>query len=206
MAITTPPPATGAAPWGEYIVGLGPMTVEIFDRLTIEAGWVFELHEGRIIRMPGPGNEHGDIQTNLYRIVDVYLARHNLGKLTGTSCYNLPLPSNTEELLCPDLSYVVPARKAQMSQRGSYLVGSPDLVIEIASPSDSRPQMQAKAQVYLAAGVRLFWIIWPSTQSVDVWRPTSPAAPVKLLGLNDQLDGMDVIAGFTCLVKDIFAI
>jgi Uma2 family endonuclease len=205
MAIITPPPATSAAPWGEYITGLGPMTIELFDQLTFKDGWVFELHEGRLIRMPGPGNQHADIQTNFYRTVDNFLAGHNLGRLKGTSCYNLPLPDNTEELLCPDLSYVVPARLARMSLRGSYLVGAPDLVIEIASPSDFRPQMQAKSQVYLAAGVRLVWIVWATTQSIDMWQPTSLTTPIKLLGLNDQLEGMDVIPGFTCAVKDLFA-
>ena len=201
---TTLLPTTNSAPWGEYIAGLGPMTVETFNQLTIQDGWVFELHEGKLIRMPGPGNEHGDIQTNLYRTVDAYLFAHNLGKLTGTSCYNLTLDGDMEELLCPDLSYVLPARKAQMPKRGSYYVGAPDFVIEIASPSDFRPQMQAKAAVYLAAGVRMVWIVWPSTQSIDVWRPTAPIAPSQMLGMADQLEGLDVIPGFICPIAAIF--
>lgn len=204
MAITLPP-ATEVAPWGEYIDGLGPITIETFDRLTIQDGWTFELHEGRLLRMPGPGNEHGDIATKFIRKLDAYFVSNDLGILTSTSCYNLPMPGNAEELLCPDLSYVLPARKAQMTKRGSYLIGAPDLVIEIASPNDFRPQMQAKAQVYLTAGVRLVWIVWPVAQSIDVWRPTSPTAPVFILGMADQLDGLDVIPGFTCPISAIFA-
>lgn len=204
MATTLPPPVH-VAPWGEYLAGIAPMRIETFDVIPIEDGWTFELHEGRLIRMPGPGKAHANIQTNLYDTVHAYLRNHNLGKLLGTSCYNLPLPGNTEELLCPDLSYVVPARLVQMPQRGSYLVGAPDLVIEIASPSDFRPQLRAKAQVYLAAGVRLVWVIWPATQNIDVWQPTATDAPTKQLGLPDQLDGEDVIPGFTCPVQGIFA-
>jgi Uma2 family endonuclease len=191
------------APWGEY-VGIGQMTVEAFDQLHMQDGWQFELHEGSLIRMPGPGKEHGKIQSRFLRTLDRFLEAQGLGMLTSTSCFNLPLPGNQEELLCPDLSYTLPDREAVMPQRGSYPIGAPDLVIEIASPNDYRPQMQSKAQIYLQAGVRLVWIVWPNTQTIDVWRPLSVIAPTATLNVADRVDGADVVPGFTCLVQLIF--
>ena len=40
---------------------------------------------------------------------------------------------------------------------------APDLVAEVVSPTQFRREMAAKAQRYLAGGVRLVWIIWPKS-------------------------------------------
>jgi Uma2 family endonuclease len=198
---TNPKPA---APWGEYIPHLGRMTVEQFEVFPGEDGWEYELHEGRLIAMPAPGSKHARIQTRLYRLLDSYLLQHQLGELLGTCCFNLPLPGNTEELLCPDLSYVVPDRLAAMPQRGSYFVGAPDLAIEIASPSGRHPELAKKIAVYLQAGVRLVWAIWPPMRAVEVWRPASPSAPTAALHEGDMLGGLDVVPGFQCPVRALF--
>jgi hypothetical protein len=58
--------------------------------------------------------------------------------------------------------------------------------------------MAAKALRYLAAGVRLVWIVWPKQRQVDVWRPDADR-PIATLGTSDALDGMDVLPGFTLL-------
>ncbi len=154
--------------------------------------------------MPGPGADHADVQERFFLILGVYLRANGLGRLSGTSCYNLPLPNNTEELLCPDLSYTEPARRAPMRMRGSYLVGAPDLAIEIASRSETRPSMAAKVAIHLQTGVRLVWVAWLSTQTIDVWRPVSPNQAVVTLQATDLLDGLDVVPGFTCPVGGLF--
>jgi Uma2 family endonuclease len=193
------------APWGEYAPWVGRMTVEQFEQFPGEEGWVFELHEGRLVVMPGPGAEHTDIQERFFLRLGLYIRSTGLGHLNGTSCYNLPLPNNTEELLCPDLSYIEPARRAAMPLHGSYLVGAPDLAIEIASPSETRRDMAAKVAIYLQAGVRLVWVAWPGPRTIDVWRPISPGQPVVTLQSSDTLDGLDVVPSFQCPVRDIFA-
>lgn len=201
MAITQLP----QAPWGIYLP-LGRMTVEQFEALPGEDGWTYELHEGRIIVMPGPGDRHADIQERFFLSVGAFLRAHQLGHLKGTGCYNLPMPSSTEEVRCPDMSYVVPARLATMSMRGSYRVGAPDLVIEIASPNDTHPELEAKAKEYLQAGVQLVWIAWPTSQTIDVWLPSSPNQPFEILKSTDMLDGHHIVPGFQCLVSDLFEI
>ncbi|HLY32404.1 MAG TPA: Uma2 family endonuclease, partial [Ktedonobacterales bacterium] len=150
------------------------------------------------------GYNHGEIQARFILLLGAYLHDKGLGILNGTCCYNLPLPNNTEELLCPDLSYVAPARKATMPLRGSYLVGAPDMVIEIASPNDTRAELTAKTKVYLQAGVRLVWVVWPASQTVDVWRPPSSSQPQTTLHADDTLDGVDIAPGFACPARDVF--
>lgn len=193
------------APWGEYVPYFGRLTVEEFEQLPTTDGWQFELHEGRVIAMPGPGNDHMIIQDNFAQTLGAYLRAHQLGILRGTGCYNLPLPGDTEELLCPDLSLVTPARRATMTLRGSFLVGAPDLAIEIASPSDTHPALTRKVAIYLRAGVRLVWVVWPASSTIEVWQPAQPTRPLRTLHIADMLDGADVVPGFQCPVQAIFA-
>ncbi len=192
------------APWGEYVPMLGPMTVEQFEIIPGVEEWTYELHEGRLIAMPGPGEEHGIIQSEVTFIIKQFLKTHGLGTINGTCCYVLSRPGMPDEVLCPDLSYLAPDHRKSMSKRGSYIVGAPDLAIEIASPSDTHPGLAAKAKVYLDAGVRLVWVLWPETQSVEVWRSESLDAPIALLNSGDTLEGLDVIPGFTCTVGEFF--
>ena len=78
--------------------------------------------------------------------------------------------------------------------------------MEIASPTQfHRPDLGAKARLWLDRGVRLVWVVWPEKRQVDVWRPDHPTAPVATLGTGDRLDGEDLIPGFSLPVADIFA-
>lgn len=80
---------------------------------------------------------------------------------------------------------------------------APDLVAEVVSPSQYHPEMAEKVRQWLAAGVRLVWVVWPDERQVDVWLPGSDA-PVVTLGGHDALDGRDVLPGFTYPVTQLF--
>ncbi|MCA1598313.1 MAG: Uma2 family endonuclease, partial [Chloroflexi bacterium] len=79
---------------------------------------------------------------------------------------------------------------------------APDLAVEVASENQFAPGMGAKAQLYLRFGTRLVWVIWPRYQRVDVWRP-GDEAPTPL-GVDDALDGEDVVPGFTYSIARLF--
>ena len=76
----------------------------------------------------------------------------------------------------------------------SHLVG------EVRSPNDTRPEVRAKAEMWLSHGVRLCWAVYPDTRTIDVHRP---GVAVVTLG-DDTLDGGDVLPGFTCAVATVF--
>lgn len=84
-----------------------------------------------------------------------------------------------------------------------YIAGPPDLAVEIASPSQFRPEMGAKAWLWLQRGTRLVWVVWPKRRHVDVWTPAQDV-PVTL-HIGDTLDGADVLRGFTYALADLVA-
>lgn len=67
--------------------------------------------------------------------------------------------------------------------------------------------MKGKAELYIKAGVRLVWIIWPKRAQVDVWRPDAAGTPrlTATLKGSDALDGQDVLPGFSYPLPDLFA-
>jgi Uma2 family endonuclease len=198
-------PATAPAPWGEYAPGYGVLDTDTYLHLPDQEDWVLELYQGRVIRMPGPGIEHGDIQSQLISLLNAFLQPKGMGRVTGTGCYILKLPDGSEAILCPDISYMLPLRKAGAKRRRSYYEATPDLVIEIASPpNDTHPQVQHKVNVFLWAGVPLVWVVWPNTRTVEIWRPSQPQQPSAILHESDTLDGQEIIPDFTCPVSDMF--
>ncbi len=104
--------------------------------------------------------------------------------------------------MLPDIGFYRASRKALVHPDEAYPF-APDLAVEVASSKQYRPGMQAKAARYLTEETALVWVVWPKRRQVDVWRP-GVGGPVTL-GVDDLLDGGDVISGFTYPVARLFA-
>lgn len=50
------------------------------------------------------------------------------------------------------------------------MLGAPDLVVEILSPSTAHRDRGIKLDLYERSGVRQYWIVDPDRDVVDVWR------------------------------------
>lgn len=113
---------------------------------------------------------------------------------------------SAETGLVPDVAFVrgnrILPRTGPEYSKALHL--APNLVAEVVSPSQYRPEMEEKARRYLAAGVRLVWLVWPKQQRVDAWRPGSDQ-PWQTLGPDDALDGLNVVPGFTHPLARLFA-
>jgi Uma2 family endonuclease len=79
--------------------------------------------------------------------------------------------------------------------------GSPVLAVEILSPSDIQQDIDEKVDAYLAAGVKLVWIIDPHKQTVLVLRPD---APPRLFNVTETIDAEPHLPGFSAAVAEIF--
>ena len=75
--------------------------------------------------------------------------------------------------------------------------------VEVVSKSNTAAEIARKIAEYFAAGTRLVWIVNPKTQSVRV--NTSPRKAVTL-GIDDVLDGGEVLPGLKIPVRDVFGL
>jgi Uma2 family endonuclease len=197
------------AAWAEEVPGAPyPMTVDDLLALPDDADWQYEVVDGRLVRMPGSGWEVPRIAARLIKALGAFVEAQNLGAVTGADgTYNITAPGATLETgLVPDVAFVAAARMPAPNSPDCRKAPqcAPDLVAEVVSPSQYHPGMSAKALLYLAAGVRLVWLIWPRQRELEVWRPGS-ASPVTTLGQGDTLDGRDVVPSSTYPLAKLFA-
>jgi Uma2 family endonuclease len=103
----------------------------------------------------------------------------------------------------PDGSYVsfarLPDRKVPRVGIGNF---APDLAVEVISEGNTTKEMATKLEDYFRAGVLLVWFCYPKTCEVHVF--SNLTAPT-VLGLNDVLDGGQVLPGFTLPLRELFA-
>ncbi|WIG59210.1 MAG: hypothetical protein OJF49_001957 [Ktedonobacterales bacterium] len=168
--------------------------------------WRYELVEGRLVRMPPAGPWHGDIASELNAALRPFVKARQLGRVyAAESGFVVSQPGEPDTVLAPDVAFVrterIPAKDSPEHSGFWRLV--PDLVAEVASPSQYHPELAEKARAWLEAGARLVWVVWPESEQVDVWLPGQDE-PVETLRAGDNLDGRDVAPGFTYPVANLF--
>ena len=192
------------APWAEIVPDVGPMTVGDLLRWPAEDGWRYELVEGALVRVAGSRPKAVRVTDRLYRALGNYIDAHGLGQTTlPDAVYDFERTGQPNTGLLPDIGFYYAAREAMVVDDQPYPF-APDLAVEVVSPSQNQEALDAKARRYLAGGTALVWVVWPDTQTVDVWRPSNTPRPSKTLRIGDMLDGEDVVGGFTYPLADLF--
>lgn len=160
----------------------------------------YEIIRGVLREIDGMGLRHGSDGGRLHGFLWMFVWEHGLGEIF-TSDTRFELPGNPPPTLAPDISFV----RADRLPAGDIPAGigrlAPDLVVEIASPSNTEADILEKISAYLTGGVRLVWLVRPERRTVTVFRPD---APEVILGEGETLDGGDVLPGFNLRVADIF--
>ncbi len=172
-------------------------TIEEVERLP-DDNFRYALIKGALYRMPPPMGRHGLVANTIGRVIGNVVAERNLGAVYNQSGFILD--RDPDVLLEPDIAFVKRSRVPANSD--AYPMLAPDLVVEVASPSQTGPSMEEKVSLYLAAGVRLIWEVDPVRRTVRVRRPDGSD---RLLFDRDELDGEDVLPSFRLPVAQFFA-
>jgi len=141
------------------------------DYLSWPEGERVEIIEGEAVAMsPAPSRQHQRILGELARQFSNYLV--------GKTCdvymapFDVRLPKGNEKdddirtVVQPDLTVV--CDRGKLDDKGCK--GSPDLVVEIVSPSSFRHDVLTKLRLYEKAGVREYWIVYPGEKAVVVYK------------------------------------
>lgn len=159
-----------------------------------------ELVAGDLIREPPPGGEHGGIALAVGAHLLAFAREHRLGRVFGEAGY--VLASEPDTVRAPDASFVSTERISGAARRGPYVVGAPDLAVEVVSPDDTWRKVGAKAAEYLAAGAQAVWVIDPRHQTVTTHLP---GRRPMTLGREEMLHGEPYLPGLSLAVADLFA-
>ncbi|ACK73448.1 protein of unknown function DUF820 [Gloeothece citriformis PCC 7424] len=182
------------------------VTPEQFEQLAdVEQLARMELTKnGELIIMSPTGGEAGEKNFNLYIDLGIWNRQTKLGKAFDSSTVFV-LPNAARR--SPDVSWILLERWNRLSEKEKqgFPPIAPDFVIELVSPSDLKNQryedLQAKMQEYLDNGVRLGWLIEPSSKIVEIYRV---GQPVEILNNPQTLSGENILPGFILDLSEIF--
>jgi Uma2 family endonuclease len=161
----------------------------------------YELIRGELNVMTPAGARHGRITNTITFLLTQYVRQHNLGTVYAAET-GFKLHENPDTVRAADAAFVAQARIPTDGEPEGYWAITPDLVVEVVSPSDAAPEVHEKAIDWLSTGCRLVWIVYPTAQTVTQYRSLQD---VQILTAGETLDGGDVLPGFSCPVRDIFA-
>ena len=163
-------------------------------------GHRYELVKGELRMAPPPGSEHGEVTMNLAGPLYQHVKKNNLGVVYAAET-GFKLESNPDTVRAPDVAFVRIESVQQTGRLPGYRSGSPDLVVEVLSPSDRVTGVEEKIAEWLEAGARMVWVVSPKLRTVTVYKSLTD---VVTLTDKDQLEGGDVVPGFRIAVAKIF--
>ena len=164
-------------------------------------GFRYELVAGELRKMVPAGWEHGAISGHLHGLLARHIADHVLGRVFSAETGFL-LSRNPDTVRAPDIAFIHKDHIPAEGPEEAFWPGPPDLAVEVLSPGDTVSEVDDKVSAWLDAGAGAVWVVNPKAQNVTVHRS---ATDVRILTGNDQLDGQDVVPGFSCQVSEIFA-
>ena len=159
-----------------------------------------ELIRGELHETMSTGMEHGEVVSNLSRVLGNFVKPGRLGRIVSSDT-GVWLERDPDTVREPDLAYFSVAKIPLGVRIVGYAEVAPDIVAEVVSPNDTAREIDDKARMWLSHGVRLVWVVHPDSRTVAVY---SQDGEVTVLDDGDTLDGGDVLPGFTSSVGDIF--
>ncbi len=169
--------------------------------LAMPDGDLYELVDGDLVERQ-MGFRSSYVGGELFWLLKTHCRQHQLGWVLPSDAGYQCFPDDPGKVRKPDISFIQAARLAAEDAPEGWARIAPDLAVEVVSPNDVFSAMSIKVHEYLAAGVRLVWVIDTVTKMVYVYHHDRRG---EILTQNDELSGGDVVEGFQCRVADLFA-
>lgn len=131
-----------------------------------EDGMRHELIDGEHYVTASPNTSHQRISGRLHLAIGGWLQSHPVGQVFYAP---FDVVFSQFDVVEPDLLYVSNAR-AQEVLTTAHVRGTPEIVIEIGSPSTRKRDETIKRRLYERAGVTEYWVVDPELDVVRVYR------------------------------------
>lgn len=158
-----------------------------------------EIIEGEIFMSPSASASHQEISRDLEFLMWLFVKAKNSGKV-----FNAPFDVILDEnnVVQPDLLFISNKNLNLISERGVF--GSPDLVVEIVSPSSGYRDKVTKKKLYEKFGVAEFLVVEPQNKSVEVFCLEGKTYELFSSAKENGEVKSKVIDGFSVTISEIF--
>ena len=134
------------------------------DYATIpDDGHRYEVVQGMLYMSPAPNVRHQTVVVWIAHYLVQYVQVPGLGRVL-VSPIDMELAPKT--VVQPDVVVVLKRNEAILHP--SRIIGAPDLVVEVASPTTATYDRRTKLEAYARASVPEYWIADPEAQTVEL--------------------------------------
>eukprot|EP01012_Entosiphon_sulcatum_P002394 TRINITY_DN10493_c0_g1_i1.p1 TRINITY_DN10493_c0_g1~~TRINITY_DN10493_c0_g1_i1.p1 ORF type:complete len:213 (-),score=9.71 TRINITY_DN10493_c0_g1_i1:370-1008(-) len=172
--------------------------------------WLFpervELIAGKIFKMsPAPSRVHQEVAGSIFLNLGNFLKDKPCKVYSAPFDVRFPKESKADKdvytVLQPDICVI--CDKSKLDARGC--IGPPDLVVEVLSPGNTRMELLNKYRVYEEFGVKEYWIVSQSDQSILIYTLNGEGKfqPSKIFTLSEKITS-SVLPGFELALDDVF--
>lgn len=128
-----------------------------------EDGHRYEVVNGVLYMSPSPNVWHQNIVGEIFAYLRDYVRANRLGR-----AFIAPLDVELSygNVVQPDVFVLLNEHFNRITN--SRIIGAPDLVIEVASPSTARHDLRTKLDAYTSARVPEYWVVNAEAQTVEL--------------------------------------
>ena len=176
------------------------ITVQELFEMELEEGYFYELINGHIVKKQAPSPAHQKAVLKLSKLIDNFAEEKLLG-----DCYTSPIDvffdnyNNTQ----PDILFIKTDRLFIVTQDG--IMGQPDLIVEVLSPSTYRNDRTVKKDLYCQFGVSEYWIVDPKNQAIEVYALDVDGYTLASFAIEKGEIESKVLEGFKMDIMAVFA-
>lgn len=155
-----------------------------------------ELDEGVIVEMAESSPTNTVIAGRVIYFLNAFVIPNDLGYVTAPDG---GFKLGERKVRQPDAAFISKSRVVTLPKHFDL---PPDLAVEIVSPNED---VLRKVDEYLRAGTRIVWVVYASEKMIYVFTlDENRNLRGQPFGVNDTLDGGDVLPGFRLPVQDVF--
>ena len=151
----------------------GDKTLE--DYLALPEGVRVELIDGVFYDMAAPTSPHTYVASDIREVFKAYVKANKGQCVPFVAPTDVQLDCDDKTVVQPDVMIICDRSKITKPR----IVGAPDLVVEVLSPSNWSHDMVRKLKKYKKAGVREYWIVNLEEQYVLVYEFTKSDFPTE---------------------------
>jgi Uma2 family endonuclease len=164
--------------------------------------------DGSLIPMTPTGSDTGARNGELFFQIKAWARATGRWQVFDSSTgFRLP----DDSVLSPDVSLVALERWQALTpeQRRGFAPLCPDLVVELASPSEEGPRgltaLRRKMAAYQRNGARLGWLLIPAERAVEAWGPLAEGEQGRRIEAATRLDAAPQFPGLVIELEEIWA-
>lgn len=159
----------------------------------------YELVDGKVVELAPANEQHGVVALNIGTALNIYSRQQGVGRASVETGYVLRTGPDT--VRGPDVAFVVAGKDHWDNLGNRFVAGTPDIAVEVMSPSNTSADIERKIAEYLAAGSQRVWVAYPSSRTVAIHHPNGATITYSD---DDVITDEVLLPGFSLPLTDIF--